>query len=688
MTEPYGLAADFDGTLDSQNLQESIEDEAKITPSCIRIDTAGDNVYIVFDSTISAEEKIVLNELVGAYTYIEPVDETIADAIVDPSGSTGAKTIAEAFAAGAKSVYLKNNTYIETKTIVIPVGGSLKGESLGGVIITLNGTSCITTPPVARSSYTGTISITSGTSIITGSGTSFTDLAVGDYILLEDIYHKISAITSNTSLTIDVLYNGVDVSGQDLSAQSMTENIVLADLQINGNTTSNFMHLQSLKNGEIRNIKAVGCSSENIVVSDCEGTNFYSIQTQSSSTDGLKIFNSKNMGFKKIKMFDNKQSGCNVVADSDITDGVTTNCIFVSCILSGNKQNGAVIQNVASGSTTDIKFSNCVASNNFATGFDSQCQQVSFGACGVKNNGGIGIKITGIDNIVNGCIIDGNAMGIYVTGKSTISNNRLHTNTTGISSTGTNNTICDNYIGGGTTGILNTGDNGVFNTNIFDTNALGIDNSGVSNHFMNSGYVSNTKNVTNTDFKSGFKRTFISAIDPIVTNDITDGFGVDSTWMNITTKLKYTLIDDTEGAAIWKNIISYYGTEYSSIESAGLLSVSTGSGTDDEDYVQKVRLTTANIPAGDYKASWHYRWAGSQNNNSFIARVEVDDTTQIHSHEQEPRDSGTDQHMISSGFKKITLAAGVHTIDLDFKSGGKQFIAYMSHANLEIFRVV
>lgn len=71
-----------------------------------------------------------------------------------------------------------------------------------------------------NSNYTtGTISVTNGSATVTGSGTSWntsTNAEVGEYIQLPDTkWYKITEIASNTSLTIEVDYQGTTLSGQN-----------------------------------------------------------------------------------------------------------------------------------------------------------------------------------------------------------------------------------------------------------------------------------------------------------------------------------------------------------------------------------------------------------------------------------------------------------------------------------------
>lgn len=61
---------------------------------------------------------------------------------------------------------------------------------------------------------TGTIAVTNGNATVTGTGTAFTtELQVGDTIPIASIEYKVSAIASNTSLTLSALYAGTTASG-------------------------------------------------------------------------------------------------------------------------------------------------------------------------------------------------------------------------------------------------------------------------------------------------------------------------------------------------------------------------------------------------------------------------------------------------------------------------------------------
>jgi hypothetical protein len=124
---------------------------------------------------------------------------------------------------------------------------------------------------------------------------------------------------------------------------------------------------------------------------------------------------------------------------------------------------------------------------------------------------------------------------------------------------------------------------------------------------------------------------------------------------------------------------SVFGDEYQIAESAGVSSTSNSS------YQEKLSMTTGTLPAGDYRVSWCYNWRHSDTKHDFMARVQVDNTTTIHEHQQEPKDRSDSQSFLISGFAKVTLSNAQHTIDVDYTRDGGT--AYIWNTRLEIFRI-
>ena len=84
MSYEYSKSSDFPGGLSSDKLQNEIDSNPGISPNTLRIDTINDQVFIVFDSSLTAGEKTILDSLVAAHipnpllerVYLERVSGT------------------------------------------------------------------------------------------------------------------------------------------------------------------------------------------------------------------------------------------------------------------------------------------------------------------------------------------------------------------------------------------------------------------------------------------------------------------------------------------------------------------------------------------------------------------------------------------------------------------------------------
>lgn len=133
---------------------------------------------------------------------------------------------------------------------------------------------------------------------------------------------------------------------------------------------------------------------------------------------------------------------------------------------------------------------------------------------------------------------------------------------------------------------------------------------------------------------------------------------------------------------------SIYGSEYQS-EVDRIFRTTMG-----QTWLEVHKMTTTSLPAGTFRVEWNYVWSADTTQNDFICQVTVDDTIQLYeqtsggstafdSHRQEPKDSSgtgdgdTDQRHITSFWADVTLAAGVHEIDIDIansNNGGRSSI--------------
>ncbi len=117
----------------------------------------------------------------------------------------------------------------------------------------------------------------------------------------------------------------------------------------------------------------------------------------------------------------------------------------------------------------------------------------------------------------------------------------------------------------------------------------------------------------------------------------------------------------------------------------------TETSTTSTTFVQKLRMTTGTLPAGDYRIGYYYEWAGSSASYSVGVQVQVDDTTTIHNMDNAPENintfNGGAQAQTEAGFQVVTLTNAAHNVDLDFRTMNAAGTAYISNVRLEIWRV-
>lgn len=122
-------------------------------------------------------------------------------------------------------------------------------------------------------------------------------------------------------------------------------------------------------------------------------------------------------------------------------------------------------------------------------------------------------------------------------------------------------------------------------------------------------------------------------------------------------------------------------SNYQYVESDGLSSI-TGTIALQE----KLRLDVVDLPLGTYRIGWNFDWLYSNTNNSFQARIEMDDYfVFIYMMTQEPQDS--DNEYNESGFNILTTFSGTHHFDLDYRTLNSSHTAKILQARMEIWRI-
>ena len=126
-----------------------------------------------------------------------------------------------------------------------------------------------------------------------------------------------------------------------------------------------------------------------------------------------------------------------------------------------------------------------------------------------------------------------------------------------------------------------------------------------------------------------------------------------------------------------------FGQEYTNV------SDESQSSTTSTSFQEKLSMTTGNLVDGaKYLISWCYRWRASSTTQDFLAQVQLNNTTTVMSHRQEPKDAGANQVYVNSGFYEYTASGtGSLSIDLDYCSSNVAVTAYISEARMSFWRV-
>ncbi len=211
-----------------------------------------------------------------------------------------------------------------------------------------------------------------------------------------------------------------------------------------------------------------------------------------------------------------------------------------------------------------------------------------------------------------------------------------------------------------------------------NTNDIGID---VTEANLTLGNLGGTLGISKGGTGQITATAAFNALDPLTTKgDIIAHNGTNSIRVAVGTNDQMLVADSTQASGVKWSSPSIVGTEYTYAESLG-----TTSGTNTT-YLQKLRLTTASLPAGDYKISWSLQISTDKNTIGVGFRVQVDDTTTLQ--EVSHIVSSQDDYFPRSGFAKVTLTAATHDIDLDYlTNSGTGRGVNVKDVRLEIFRV-
>jgi parallel beta-helix repeat protein len=342
------------------------------------------------------------------------------DAVVSNDANTADDTsVAAAFTAGAKTVFVRRGTYIETADIVIPEGGGLTGEDPSLVIIVLAAGNQVKSDGNAGvKESAGTISLTSGTTTVTGVGTTFTNLATGDYIQLDTGYFEIDSITDNTSLELKDAFQGKALSNSSWEGQSMLTGVSIHGVTL-ANGSNGGIYLRGVRHAVINEVVVSGCTGNNIEVVDGADILIQAAVTQHATAAGLRLGNCATVSIHGISSKNNGTDG--VLIDNSVGS------ILEGSNVSFNGGYGAQV----TGTSNSLTFTDCITRSNVSGGLKTTANTsaILLNSCLVINNGGAGVSFAGSGDLCNDCIIhDNSGDGVVASAECVIDGNHIYDN--------------------------------------------------------------------------------------------------------------------------------------------------------------------------------------------------------------------------------------------------------------------
>lgn len=348
--------------------------------------------------------------------------QVLYDAIVDVAGGADFTSIAAAFVAGNQSVFVRDGVYPETADVVMNSNSRLIGESAGVIIDFSAGSFGVNIDGSGGTTETaGTIDVTNGSTTVSGTGTTFTNLnpiGTNTAITIGASCYIISAITNDTTLVLEDAYNGDTKTGQNYIAQQIVESVVISNVKI-VNSGSSGLFARALATSNLSNILISDCDT-GVSIEQCCNNVCENISSFDCSTQGFIITDSSTC------ILSNCQA-VNCGSDGFQVGGTSGNILINTCNGSNNDIHGLDIV----GTSVDILVTESVFNYNNLNGINTGPSSTSFSAsnCTFSNNGQDGIDFDSNDNIVSGCIISNNGRyGIQGNSQGTVNGCQIFNN--------------------------------------------------------------------------------------------------------------------------------------------------------------------------------------------------------------------------------------------------------------------
>jgi len=326
---------------------------------------------------------------------------------------------------GGGTVFLKVGTHSLITDLTLYSNIYLQGENAGSSIISF-GNNAKQIKIVGSGAYsTGTIAITNGGVTVTGTTTSWlANVSAGQNIMIKGIWYPISAVVSDTELTIAIPYADINVSGVTYVAATTINEVQLINFTI---TASGTAAVKAQYGSEIflRDIN-IQASVSGLDFDDCSQSSFHEIDLVANYS-GADFNNCHFTIFDACGVLDSltgngvTMTNCSSMALNDFFilnsagDGLSmTNCEDIK--ISGNftENAGQGIEFVSGNDNIDVDSFIFKKNGSDGVKFTATMDNCHIGKGVFKNNGGYGINIAASscnDNIISSCIFTGNTSG-------------------------------------------------------------------------------------------------------------------------------------------------------------------------------------------------------------------------------------------------------------------------------------
>jgi parallel beta-helix repeat protein len=414
------------------------------------------------------------------------------DCVVDVGGSADYTTIKAALDDGHKVIHVRNGTYVESGNLNLPDGCQLIGEAAGAVWIAFAGDFQIRADGHGGSvESTGTVSITHNTNVVTGVGTTFTNLVTDDYIVLDGTYYRINTLTNDTSLTLDENYRGKTISGEPYKAHAMFIAVKIVNISVVGGFTKDSIFMRGCYHAAIESSMIMNAGRDGYRFVDSGECALRAIVAQHCVGAGIAI-NGCNVIQLTASSFNNND-GSGICIENE-----TRNAIFDGCMSTANKVNG--IDVLSNSYRTTITDSIIVRNNGKGINTAGTTVTTIIDSCIIEDSGDAGVDFDGTGNLINDCRIANNAKhGVSAGDGGVISTSQIDNNANAGIRMGADNdcTVTGNRITNNThEGIWCSGGRNEINGNLISDNGRdgievqpgGEDNIITGNQLRNNGH--------------------------------------------------------------------------------------------------------------------------------------------------------------------------------------------------------